>query len=66
MSPCHLITLNMLHIGLLVGITCGSTGVILLLILIVCVYLVCHRVWSKKQKLLKTTHVNDVSMYRAG
>lgn len=66
MLTCEGITLNVLHVGLLVGIACGSTGVILLFILIICVYLVCRRMWAKKQKLVKTNHVNDVSMYRVG
>ena len=54
------------HVGLFVGIAIGSTAVVLLFIVAVVVYQVCHRVWPKKQKLAKTSHVNDVSMYRVG
>ena len=57
----------MLHVGLLIGIACGSVGVILLQIFLVCAYRVCHQVWPpKKQRLGNTTDVNDVSMYRVG
>ena len=57
----------MLHVGLLIGIACGSVGVILLLILIVYVYLVCCQMWQpKKQKLGNSGDVNDVFMYKMG
>jgi len=56
----------MLHVGLLIGIACGSLGVILLLILMVCVYCACHHMWPKKQKLGNSGDVNDVSMYNVG
>ena len=57
----------MLHVGLLIGIACGSIGVILLQIFLVCVYRVSRQVWPlKKQRLGNTTDVNNVSMHRVG
>ena len=56
--------MDLIHVGLIIGIASGAAGTIMLVVTIICAYRIWWKPKRKLKKRSKTSHVDNIDMYK--